>query len=152
MARDRLPGWFTLVLIMLHSLSLLACLEDMGGAGNAVARGQVAGGEMLGTFVAALWTSGLDMAEIAALADTRNKRISRCPEKFLYLIELLAAILCFVAPVYSVFTYTEMRYRRCKHLKDSDRLQREDCKSLMGTYGPQDLPSTTATALIFLAG
>ncbi|KAK0752851.1 hypothetical protein B0T18DRAFT_395509 [Schizothecium vesticola] len=152
MARGRLAGWFALALIILHSLSLMACLADIGGTYNAVARGQVAGGEMLGTFVAALLTSGLDIAEIVALVDTRNKRTNRCPEKLLYLVELLTAMFCFIAPVCSVFAYTEMRYRRCRHLKGSERLQREDCKSLMGTYGPQDLPLTTAPALTFLAG
>ena len=107
---------------------------------------------MLGTIVAALLTSGLDIAEIVALVDPRSKRINRCPENLLYLVELLTAIFCFIAPVYSVFAYTEIRYRRCRHVKGSERLQREDCKSLMGTYGSQDLPSTTAPALTFLAG
>jgi hypothetical protein len=152
MARGRLAGWFALALIILHSLSLMAWLADIGGTYNAVARGQVAGGEMLGTFVAALLTSGLDIAEIVALVDTRNKPTNRCPEKYLYLVELLTAIFCFIAPVYSVLACTEMRYRRCRHLKGSERLQREDCESLMGTYGSQDLPSTTAPALTFLAG
>lgn len=152
MTRRRLPGRFAITLTVLHSLSPIACLAAIGAAGYAVGKNQAAGLEMIGTFIAALWTIGVEVAEVAALADRKRKRIRRFPAKFLYLVELLTAIICFAVPSVPMFVYSEVRYERCRYLKSSEQEQRPDCKSVMGSSGPGDPAPLGAIGVMYLAG
>ncbi|KAM7194141.1 hypothetical protein V8F20_008061 [Naviculisporaceae sp. PSN 640] len=147
----------SLLIAILHPLSLIASLLAIRDCAAAISNAQVTAGELPGTFASALWTTGMDIAGIRAfiISPERTHRILRRPPNkptYLILLELLTVAVCFLAPLVSIFVSTELQYKRCRGLDSSARMQREDCKSLLGTYGPQDLPETVGMEWMLLAG
>ena len=121
MARNRLPSWSAIALTALHSLSFLACIVGIGAAAYSAATNKKEAVATIGVFPAALWTMGVDVAEIAALADKQRKRwIRRCPAKWLYLLELTTAIFCFGLPAASSLGYSMTEYERCRYVSYKD--------------------------------
>ncbi|KAK0623849.1 hypothetical protein B0T14DRAFT_190407 [Immersiella caudata] len=121
MARPRLPSGFAIALTILHALSLLACILAIGASAYSAATHSKTAIGTIGTFVAAFWTIGVDIAEVAALADKARKRIKRCPIKFLWLLELTTAIFCFGLSAASMLGYDAAEYERCRYVKHADR-------------------------------
>ncbi|GAB1316069.1 hypothetical protein MFIFM68171_06279 [Madurella fahalii] len=147
MARDRLPGRFAIALAVFHSLSLIACFASIVAAAISANQNKKAAVVTIGAFVAAFWTIGEDVAEIAALADTQRKCVRRCPAQWLYLLELVTAIFCFALPAASMLAYEEARYQRCRYVPHRDE-EKFDCKS---SSGPMDTPWMASLGAIYLA-
>ena len=120
MARARLPSGFSIALTILHTLSLLACILTIGAAAYFAATHPETAITTIGAFIASFWTIGVDIAEVAALADKARKRIKRCPAKYLWLLELTTAIFCFGLPAASVLGYETAEYERCRYVRLSD--------------------------------
>lgn len=123
----RHSGKTSICLTLSHAISLVACIVAIGG--SAYSTSQARGDEktiMIGTFVAAFWTLGVDISELAALLDREGKlkmmkKIPRCPVRFLYLLELVTAVFCFGLPAASMLAQSEARYQRCRYVSSGDR-------------------------------
>jgi hypothetical protein len=120
MARARLPGGFAIALTILHALSLVACVLTIGAAAYSAATNKKQAVATIGAFVAAFGTIGVDIAEVAALADKARKRIRRCPTRYLWLLELTTAVFCFGLPAASSLGYDAVEYERCRYVRIKD--------------------------------
>ncbi|KAK4443104.1 hypothetical protein QBC34DRAFT_213546 [Podospora aff. communis PSN243] len=121
MARARLPGRFAIILTILHAISLVACVLTIGAAAYSAAAIKKQAVATIGAFVAAFWTIGVDIAEVAALADKARKRIRRCSTRYLWLLELTTAVFCFGLPAASSLGYDAVEYERCRFVRINDR-------------------------------
>jgi len=135
MARARLPGGFAIALTVFHAISLLACILGIGAASYSAATYKKSAVGTIGTFVAAFWTIGVDVAEIAALLDKARQRIRRCPAKWLWLLELTTAIFCFGLPAASFLGYDMVEYERCRW-HNSEEGKRIGCNEPEGSMNP----------------
>ncbi len=105
---------------------------------------------MIGVFFAAFWTIGEDIAEIVALSDSERKRgFRRCPARFLYLLELLTAIFCFLLPFVSLFAVSEAHYYRCRNVPYRD-MEKENCR-VETRYSKADIGQMVAQMAIYIA-
>jgi len=125
-------GPSAITLTVLHTLSIIACLVAIGAAAYATNRAK--GDEkvvMIGTFVAAFWALGVDIMEIAAFFDRSPTWMWQCPERFLYLVELITAVFCFGLPAASMLGLDAARYERCRYVRYQD-MEKEGCRSSPG--------------------
>jgi len=148
MTRNRLPSWSAITLTGLHSLSFLACIVGIGAAAYSAATNKKEAIATVGVFPAALWTMGVDVAEIAALADKHRKRwIRRCPAKWLYLLELTTAIFCFGLPAASSLGYMQVEYERCRFVSHKD----EKAMGCERNPGDTDIAQMAGMAVLYVA-
>jgi len=145
MARARLPSGFAIALTILHALSLLVCLLTVGAAAYSAATHPKTAITTIGAFIASFWTIGVDIAEVAALADKARKRIKRCPTKYLWLLELTTAVLCFGLPAASVLGYETAEYERCRYVRFSDEKE-------MGCERDMGMAQMAAMGGVYVAG
>lgn len=128
-------------------MSLLACIVAIGAAAYTTA--QAKGDEktiMIGTFLAAFWTCAVDITEIAAFLDRWCRGLWRCPERFLYLLELVTAVFCFGLPAASMLAQNMVRYERCRYVRFEDE-EREGCRN---HPGPMDGGQMVGFATIYI--
>ncbi|KAK0611626.1 hypothetical protein B0T14DRAFT_571501 [Immersiella caudata] len=100
MARPRYPEPQAIWRLVPHGLSALACVILIALCSCAANIGFGYGKALAGRFFAGFWALGIDIAQIAGLADAK-RRVPRLPTLYLAILELFTAGLVIVLAMFT---------------------------------------------------